>query len=671
MALGAVGTRGQLNAVVARLSDRDLEVRLVAVRLLGESGHARAVATLLPLLRDANAMMRQTAAQALQTLGRSPWQQRQAESAAHFEAELRRLADPAPQARAEAARELGRSGSVRAAGALRRRLGAARESTTVVGAALRALVRVDPAAASRAVHELARAADPARRVLAVSVAGRLRPVAWELLAGALVDPQPEVRGAALHGLVRLRLAAPAALAAALCAALELEAERSLRLLAAQAAGAQHLRCEQQARALEARAREALGVAEPSAELARTLVDSFDLLARLRRAGDSALLIALVQRAAIVRQWESEPWISAERWRAGDSPSVALGATRGAATGAEAPPKDPGQALRWLLARFPVRESDSREQPLLPPTGSVGDLAERLVWLPPTPETRVWLAQVARDAADEVLAAAALDRLAEGAPPRSLSGNVASRPSARRGEHRSGAYGLVREHRSTAATRRSGGAAISRQAPSPDARGPAAGAVPASLLQQAVERGLASSEPLRRRAATGACVALPPPLGEVRALALVKDADGAVREAAALVLGRLRVREALPVLLALLAREPSPALVQALALLGDRRATRPLLRMLDEDQVGPRLGERLVVVQALGELADPAAAPALERELAHADGRLRRAAARALARAGRTRSIEALRVCAADYYAAVRQACAAAGERLTAARRVAP
>ncbi|MBK6848950.1 MAG: (Fe-S)-binding protein [Proteobacteria bacterium] len=48
---------------------------------------------------------------------------------------------------------------------------------------------------------------------------------------------------------------------------------------------------------------------------------------------------------------------------------------------------------------------------------------------------------------------------------SLSGNVASRPSARRGEHRSGTYGPVREHRSTAATQRSGGAAISRQAPS--------------------------------------------------------------------------------------------------------------------------------------------------------------------------------------------------------------
>ncbi|MBK8480283.1 MAG: HEAT repeat domain-containing protein [Proteobacteria bacterium] len=639
VALGVVGTRGHLDAVIARLRDRDLEVRLVALRLLGDSGRARAVPTLLPLLGDASAIVRNAAAQALQALGRSPLQQRQAEAAARFDAELLRLADPAPQVRAEAARELGRSGAARAAGPLLRRLAVAGESTLVIAAVLRALVRVDAAAARRTLRELGTAADPGRRLVAARVLAALRPPAWALLRAALSDPQPEVRGAALRGISRLRAAPaaaldpPAALATVLCAALELEGAGALRLLAAEAAGGHRLGCAPQAQAAAARARQALGVVEPSAGLTRALLEAFDLLARLRRQEDGELLIALLQRAMTVLQWEAEPWIGAERWREGASAAAPWSAPRATAIpSARASAKASGEALHTLLSRFHLRAADGQEQPLMPPTSSAEAVASRFAWLPRTVETEAWLARVARDAEDAVLAAAALDRLAEGALPAS---------GARRAAFVVGA----------GADGRGGGAR-------PEASSP---------LQQAVEVGLGSIDRQRRRAATGACVQLPPPQGEARALGLLGDADGAVREAAALVLGRLRAHQALPALLVLLARDPSPALVHALALLRDRRATRPLLRLLEEDHPAPRLGERRVVVEALGALADQAAAPALERELGHPDWRLRRAAASALARAGRARSRELLGDCAADYYGAVRQACAEALAKLAAAR----
>lgn len=654
-ALGAVGTRGHLDAVLARLRDRDLEVRLAALRLLGASGHPRAVSTLLPLLRDDSAMVRNAAAQALQALGCSPLQQRRAEGEAYFAEQLVRLADPAAQVRAGAARELGRSGRARAAGPLQRRIAAPGESPVVVGAALRALVRVDAGAARSVVAALGRATDPGRRLLAARAAVRLRPVPWELLQATLTDLRAEVRAATLRALARrgrgpgaasepsaMAPAAPAALGTTLCAAIEGEASSELRLWAAEAAAALRLDCPAQARAVELRARMALAVDAPSAELGRALTAAFDLLARLRPPGTNALLLALLQRAAFVQQWEEEPWVSAERWREGDVDAAVAGLGVSAravlprpALPGSAPNKDAVAALGALLERFPLRAAEAREQPLLPPSASSEQLvASRLAWLPLTAETGSWLLQVARFAGDEEVAVAALARLT----------GTALADAASRGSGPQIARGVP-----------GAGSAESDREP----------AVDAVALQQAIEAGLAATQPLRRRAAARACARLPPPLGTARALGLLADADAAVREAAAQVLGRLRARSALPALLALLARDSAPALVEALGLLGDRRATGPLLRLLEEDHAAGRMGERWVVVQALGALADQAAAPALERELTHPEWRLRRAAAAALGRCGRRRSAELLTLCTGDYYAEVRAACVAARARLLA------
>ncbi|MCK5797726.1 MAG: HEAT repeat domain-containing protein, partial [Deltaproteobacteria bacterium] len=180
--------------------------------------------------------------------------------------------------------------------------------------------------------------------------------------------------------------------------------------------------------------------------------------------------------------------------------------------------------------------------------------------------------------------------------------------------------------------------------------------PHDAAARAIWVGLRSSDDTIRRAAIVGCPLLGVAQGGALAIRFLADKDFDLRAGAARCLGRLRLRSAVPGLLAALGREPQVALLQALAAIGDRRATDAVLALLREDHPASREGERVEIIDALGRLGDPRAASVLERELAHPAWRVRWAAALALRRAGRSRSIGSLRVCEEDYYARVRAAC---------------
>lgn len=258
----------------------------------------------------------------------------------------------------------------------------------------------------------------------------------------------------------------------------------------------------------------------------------------------------------------------------------------------------------LLAQFPERPAaDLSEDPLMPSQISRGLVMSSIQALRGRPIAAPFLIEVAK-AGDPVLQAAALETLASNG------------------------------------TRVAGG-------PVPE------------LLSDALKSPHAEV----RRAAARACVLLGKG-APAAALKMLNSKDFDTRAAGARCLGQLRHVPAVAPLLKLLAKEKQVAVIQALARVGDRRATTPLAALLQQDHHADRLGERRVVVDALGQLGDPAAASALERELSHPHPEVRLAAARALARAGRLTSVKPLAVCQADYHARIRAACAAATKALS-------
>jgi hypothetical protein len=291
--------------------------------------------------------------------------------------------------------------------------------------------------------------------------------------------------------------------------------------------------------------------------------------------------------------------------------------------------DPGKraALERLLTRFPEhRPEDPAEDPLMPPrTGSAAVVAA-IEGLAGRAEAHAWLAVVAIEA-PQAVRVAALRALASPTEDRGGASAPASPASA--------------------------------PAPAPPA---SQDIEPAAPVPKAIWIGLRSDQPAVRRAAAEGC----PLLGRganAAALRLLRERDFELRAAGARCLGELRDGGAVPALLEVLREEPQLAAIRALARIGDHRATAALAALLQEDHPADRQGERVAVVEALGELADVAAAPALERELAHPQWPVRRAAARALERSGRPASRDALKICLADYYAEVRRACQVALSRL--------
>ena len=342
----------------------------------------------------------------------------------------------------------------------------------------------------------------------------------------------------------------------------------------------------------------------------------EVLAQLRGAAADAALLRLAQGRYAAFRHDAVKWLTRQQWRAldeqaGGGSSPGAGKDSGAGKGSGAGEGSGQGKLDKLLARFPSRVRGSHVvDPLLPPTTSQVDVIALIRALAGRPAAQVWLVEVASEA-PAPLRVAAIDVL--GALPIAGSG-PASAPG-----------------------------------------------TPASQLTDPVRdtlrMALRSEVSAVRRAALRHCgrVGVKDALKE--ALPLLRHKEFELRAAAATCLGQLRSAAAVGPLLRLLGQERSVAAIQALAQIGHRRATQPIATLLLEDHPAGRQGERVAVVEALGQLGDPAAAAAVQRELGHPDWRVRRAAARAITRwQGRAGIDASLQVCQEDYHAAVRRAC---------------
>ncbi|PIE18437.1 MAG: hypothetical protein CSA65_04795 [Proteobacteria bacterium] len=614
-ALGAVGIGDQLHPLIETLGDRDLEVRLAAVRVLGDSRRPPAARALLPLARDPSMVVRRAATQGLIALGVSAAEQSKRLAKRTLEETSRRLlAARDAQLRAGAARLLGRSGRVAALSALKARLND--PSSLVLRAVAVALGRIGGRDARGALAALATAKRSEARLAAAVGLGYLADGGFALLTRLAVDPQPEVAVASLRAIARREQVPPDPLVGKLCEALSAKRPFELRLAAAGALGRHRLvaRCGEVAAIVGPRPLRCDTAA--TAGWATRLGQRFSLLSALMV--ERGTIAALARCAFAAYRDEAQRWVSRDGWRALD------GKVRRPMVKRRPPKlKDRRKALAWLLSQFPSRRDDGDlPDPLLPPSTSPALVVELIAALPDAPESRRLLAEVALSAPRRVRVAA-LRRLGD-----------------------LGAAGASSTLPASAPTR------APRSAPAP-------ASLPArSSPRMAIELGLRSKDKSLRRAAARGCVHLG---AEARAVAqqLLGDKDFELRAAGARCLGQLGDVAAVPLLLKALRKETQLAVLRALAKLGDHRATKPLLSLLREDHPATRQGERQVVIEALGLLADAQAAPALERELGHPAWQVRRAAALALARAGRRRSRGALVVCEHDYHLVVREACARA------------
>lgn len=625
-ALGAVGVGKQLHPLIERLHDDDLEVRLAAVRVLGDSKLAGAKRALVPLVRDPSMVVRRAAAQALVALGLTLKEQGQRIAKALLDDELRRLSARDEQVRAAAVRMLGLSGRARALEALSARL--SDPSELVRRAAARAVGRIGGAAAQRALRGLLKQGSEGRLAAAWGLRF-LRPTDWASLRALVDDAQPTIAEAALLAVAAQTERPPPELATSLCQRLRRDDAVELQRAAARAVArfsaggamtgvpAGGMLCAVEVQALLTAVHTwvaKVDLAKPGEALARRVA----LLSALGPKLGGEALVALARRAYQAHRAQARRWVSREGWQ-----GLEGGAATRPTTQAPRPPssRDKRKALAWLLARFPRRHSNADyDDPLLPPTVGPELVETLLAVLPATTSSRAFLAEVARMAPRRVRIAA-LRRLGE--LPTVSKGAAASAPSSL----------------------------------------PADTTPPTDGAARAVWAGLRSKDKTIRRAAALAC----PQLGaraSRTALRLLGDRDFDVRAAAARCLGQVGGRKAVPALLEALRAEPLVEVIAALARAGDHQATPALLALLKEDHAASRQGERVLIIEALGELADATAAPALERELAHPSWKVRLAAARALSRAARPRSKGPLDVCQTDFFAPVRRACKSAYQALT-------
>jgi HEAT repeat protein len=606
-ALGVLGLGSHLSQVIGRLNDSDLEVRLTAVRVLGDSGRKAARPPLLLALQDPSMVIRKAAGLALQALGMSRGEQVRALAREELNEQIARLRRPDDQLRATSARMIGQSerreGLPPLVPLMRHR------SPLVSRAAAHAVGRIGGPAALKHLTKMVQASAPQiRRAAALGLAELAAAKAGEqegaraVLHKLLRDPDDAVKGAALEALAGDGGGVAKEHLADVCPLLDASELPSAPATqpTSQPTSAPAITKSQLAR----RAALALGkrgTADCPKEvklLCKRAADGehevLDLLEPLTGADVDAALLRLAQASHETFRHEAVKWIAPDRWKELDE------ADRPQSRPTHGSAKE--RQVARLLSKFPERAPESSVDPLIPPTVPARRVARLIGALAGRGGTDRWLSRVATEA-PVALRSASLTALGGSREP---------------------------------ATRE---------------------------VRRALTGGLESKDPTIRRAALSACLRLGDE-ARARATELLQDDDFDVRSEAARCLGRLRDPKAVKPLLAVLRREHSSlAAIQALALLGDHAATGPILELLKEDHAVSRQGERVAVINALGRLADRAAVTALENEVNHNDWRVRLAAARALARVSRPATVRVLVLCENDFYAEVRRACRAARRSL--------
>jgi HEAT repeat protein len=607
-ALGKLGPKPHVLELIERLSDRDIEVRLAAVRVLGESQSKRPRRALLRLLDDPTPLLRQATKRALSRLGMPAAQQQKALVTIYLKDDIDRLANASSQSTVIAAtRRLGRSGRKEAIVPLERLLRAFGPSTIGQSAA-DALVAIGTKRSLSTVVAWAGSAKHRERLVAARALVKTKGVAAPLVK-LLTDRNPDVRRAVREGLARNAklVKSDPVLGKAVCG--ELAVERPWSELARLATATDGGPCLPQRAAIEAKAKTIVAKVKDSdarvLSAARVLIEL-----------GSAQALSFVTRLYAQHRAEAIKWVPASHWR-----------QKGASSRPAKPllrPRKPKQALKWLLSRYPERRAaDALWDPLFAPQISAESLARLIVRLAEVPgdtsggRSRLrglgkWLVSVVDDDATVSVRVAAWRVLGEN----------------------------WRQMRAADVT-----------------------SSPATVkLRAALRKALVGADPRIRRSAAAACALLGDE-GEKVALGLLRAKDFELRAAAASCLARLAKPSSVDGLLAALAKEAQQDVIWALAAIGDRRAAPIIARQLRDDHPASRQGERVLLVSALGKLADPRTFRAVANELAHPRWAVRLAAARALIAiaesgdAALERMLAAkMTVCAEDYVAVVRRVC---------------
>ncbi|MBW2734219.1 MAG: HEAT repeat domain-containing protein [Deltaproteobacteria bacterium] len=473
-------------------------------------------------------------------------------------------------------------------------------SALVLGEAALALAALNTPRADAAITQMAGSKDVAARIAAAR--GLARVGRLKELVSLARDGEPSVRRAVLEAAAgqKSKSKAPDTLLKLACTTL-LAPEQENADGALRVAAARILRDESEGcgEALEQRLSSFHGGAKG---LQGDIAGV--LLRRCRIAaalGRTSVQVTLTAALYALHRDDAKRWVSPAQWRALDrKDAVEKGAKP------KGKPKGPQQrqeALRWLLWRY------NTERPSL-------DLADLL--LPPMVARRV--------------VHAAIDALPLEVEALPLLTEIATR----------GPRGLRI-------------AALSRLAAFPLGR---AGA-PAAM---AIGHGLSADDEGVLLASMRACQHLG--TGAVpRALEWLRSGRFQRREAAAICVARLKTKAAVPALMESLAEDAQVAVVQALALIGDKRAMYAIARLLNEDHRASRQGDRVAIVEALEVMGDVGAAKYLVRELSDPRWQVRQAAAQALTRLRFSGAAAELDVCTEDYFLVVRESCRGALERI--------
>ena len=388
MVVGSIDPREHLSELRGLLYDPSLEVRLVTIRILGDSGIKGVAEDLFPLLDVDPRVLRRTAAQALRSLGYTPKQRAKELARRKLQLHLKELKSGSDQIRSEAARTLGQSGRAAVIPSLQGLL--ADPSPHVVQQGALALGRILGSRAVALIAPLSRSSHPQDRAAASAALALMGAEAVPLLDeiwGGAGAGEAAVREAVLRALLQVTPWPETKIPRGeLCAAL-LDpfvgtADQAARLVQAGRLSG----CDKSLKALADLAE----AGDPVAIARLALIPS-------ARFGEK--ILAGVQRRFEAHRAQAKRWIKADQWKT-------IGGAQPPDPPAQKPVKAADRAVSGLLARFPPRLPGKRvNDPLLPPTIPQEEIARGIRRLQGIPAARTWLIEVAVQGAPELRVAA--------------------------------------------------------------------------------------------------------------------------------------------------------------------------------------------------------------------------------------------------------------------------
>ena len=374
-ALGPVGAKDNLSAVIDRLRDKELGVRLGAVRLLARTESEGAKNALLQLRLNADGLMAGELRQALTKLGMSPLQQKKAESDTLWQRQIELLSRGSDEARHRAVEMLALNEEQRSVAVLARYLKV--DSPALHLSLVAAIARIGGKEAVRILELMSRSQNVGDRIAVAKSAifGRL---SADLLGRLLKDKDARVRRAVLSALPKAASGEPSALIQTLrpliCDQLN---DVSVAADVAAAMVRHRLPC-----------REARKIWFKRVQQSQRSEEHLPALLILSGEGVDQVLLSWAKAIENTYLSESKSWLSGKAWAALDDAKPAPAGTRG--------PVVKKKGVASLLSRYPAVRGSKRGLPdsLLPPVQAVDLLGEIVAALGGRPQARAYLLHLA-------------------------------------------------------------------------------------------------------------------------------------------------------------------------------------------------------------------------------------------------------------------------------------